>query len=83
MGLRVGRASAEAFRSVTVDNGSEFVSCAIDAWAYRHGVQLDFIRPGQPFVNGFIESFKGRLRGECLTVKVFSALDGVWEQLAR
>ena len=33
---------------ITVDNGSEFTSKALDAWAYAHGVKLDFIRPGKP-----------------------------------
>ena len=33
---------------ITVDNGSEFYSCAMEAWAYQYGVQLDFIRPGPP-----------------------------------
>jgi len=32
-------------KSITVDNGSEFCSRVMDAWAYRHGVKLDFIRP--------------------------------------
>ena len=32
---------------ITVDNGSEFTSKALDAWAHKHGVKLDFIRPGQ------------------------------------
>jgi putative transposase len=36
----------------------------MDAWAYRHGVKLDFIRPGKPVENGHIESFNGRLRDE-------------------
>ena len=34
--------------AITVDNGSEFVSRAMDAWAYAHGVRLDLIRPGKP-----------------------------------
>ncbi len=34
--------------SITVDNGAEFCSRAVDAWAYAHGVKLDFIRPGKP-----------------------------------
>ncbi len=42
--------------SITVDNGSEFCSRVMDAWAYRHGVKLDFIRPGKPVENGYIES---------------------------
>jgi putative transposase len=49
-------------QSITVDNGTEFCSKAVDAWAYRKGVKLDFIRPGRPVENGFIESFNGRLR---------------------
>jgi putative transposase len=38
-------------------------------------VQLDFIRPGKPVENGFIESFNGRLRDECLNVHQFASLD--------
>src|SRR5581483_1440062 len=52
--------------AITVDNGGEFVSRAMDAWAYAHDVQLAFIRPGRPVENAFIESFNGRLRDECL-----------------
>ncbi len=57
--------------SITVDNGTEFQSKAMEVWAYQHGVQLDFIRPGLPTENGYIESFNGRLRDECLNVQVF------------
>lgn len=58
-------------RSITVDNGSEFVSRAMDCWAYAHEVKLEFIRPGKPVENAFIESFNGRLRDECLNSHVF------------
>ena len=51
--------------SITVDNGSEFCSRVVDAWAYERGVKLDFIRPGKPVENGYIESFNGKLRDEC------------------
>jgi len=37
-------------------------------------VHLDFIRPGKPVENGYIESFNGRLRDECLSVEVFFSL---------
>ena len=37
-------------------------------------VQLCFIRPGRPVENGFIESFNGRLRDECLTVHQFTSM---------
>lgn len=68
--------------SITVDNGSEFASRALDAWAYRHKVHLQFIRPGKPVENGFIESFNGRLRDECLNTHIFTSLAGVRAQLA-
>lgn len=70
-------------RSITVDNGSEFASRVMDAWAYRQGIQLDFIRPGKPVENCFIESFNGRLRDECLNVEVFFTLEDVREKLSR
>ncbi len=60
--------------SITVDNGSEFASRAMDAWAYGHGICLDFIRPGKPVENGYIESFNGRLRAECLDAHWFATL---------
>jgi len=41
--------------SITTDNGSEFAGRAMEVWAYRAGVKLDFIRPGRPVQNGYIE----------------------------
>ena len=61
-------------RAITVDHGTEFTSKALDEWAYRRGVALDFIRPGKPVENAFIESFNGRLRDECLNVYSFESI---------
>jgi len=61
-------------KMITVDNGSEFASKALDVWAYDHGVKLDFIRPGTPVENAVIESFNGRFRDECLNANVFVSL---------
>jgi putative transposase len=57
--------------TITSDNGSEFAGQAMDYWAHQSGVKLDFIRPGKPVENSYIESFNGRLRDECLNVEVF------------
>jgi len=57
--------------SITVDNGPEFSGRKLDAWAHERGVALDFIRPGKPVENGFIESFNGRLRDELLNTEIF------------
>ena len=47
-------------RAIQVDNGPEFVSKALDRWAYESGVTLDFSRPGKPTDNALVESFNGR-----------------------
>ena len=61
-------------KAITVDHGTDFTSKALDEWAYRRGVELDFIRPGKPVENAFIESFNGRLRDECLSVYSFESI---------
>ncbi len=53
-------------RTIVVDNGPEFHSRALDAWAHGRGVELQFIRPGKPVDNAYIEAFNSRLRDECL-----------------
>ena len=60
-------------RTVKSDNGSEFISNAMDKWAYERGVELDFSRPGKPTDNAAVESFNGRLRQECLNAHWFSS----------
>jgi putative transposase len=60
---------------IAVDNGPEFISKALDAWAYRHGVQLEFSRPGKPTDNAFAESFNGHFRAECLDCHWFASLE--------
>jgi len=69
--------------SITVDNGSEFSSRALEAWVMSNDVQLCFIRPGRPVENGFIESFNGRLRDECLNVEWFVSLQDARQKLAK
>lgn len=69
--------------SITVDNGTEFCSRVVDAWAYERGVKLDFIRPGKPAENGYIESFNGRLRDECLNAEVFFSVSDARQKLER
>ena len=62
-------------RSIRLDNGPEFTGRALDEWAHRRGVKLEFIRPGKPVENAFIESFNGRIRQECLNQHWFLDLD--------
>jgi putative transposase len=66
---------------IKVDNGSEFISKALDRWAYENSVVLDFSRPGKPTDNAFIESFNGSFRDECLNVNWFLSLEDAWEKI--
>ena len=57
---------------IRTDQGPEFTCRALDQWAFEHGVELRLIQPGKPTQNGFIESFNGRFRDECLNEHWFS-----------
>ncbi len=76
--LRVERQLPE---QIIVDNGTEFTSKALDQWAYENHVQLQFITPGRPMENGYIESFHGKFREECLNEHWFLTLDDARETI--
>jgi putative transposase len=68
-------------KAITVDHGTEFTSKSLDEWAWHHQVKLDFIRPGKPTENAFIESFNGRLRDECLNANEFASIDDAKQRI--
>ena len=61
--------------AIRLDNGPEFTSRAMDDWAHKNAVKLDFIAPGKPTQNAFIESFNGKFRNECLNENHFDTLE--------
>lgn len=61
--------------TIKTNNGSEFISKVMDRWAYERGIEMDFSRPGKPTDNAKVESFNGRLRGECLNASWFLSLN--------
>ena len=61
-------------RMVVSDNGTELTSHAVLAWCQDTGVEWHYIAPGKPQQNGFVESFNGRLRDECLNEHLFASL---------
>lgn len=66
---------------IVLDNGPEFTCRAMDAWAHRNHVKLDFIDPGKPVQNAFRESFNGRFRDECLNQHLFYDLPDAREKI--
>ena len=67
--------------AIVIDNGTEFTSQVVDQWAYENQVQLHFITPGRPMENGFIESFNGKFRDECLNENWFLDLADAREKI--
>ena len=61
-------------RMLVSDNGTELTSNAILRWQQDSGVGWHYIAPGKPIQNGFVESFNGRLRDECLNEHLFVGL---------
>ena len=61
-------------RMIVSDNGTELTSNAILTWQQANDVEWHYIAPGKPMQNGFVESFNGRLRDECLNEHLFTNL---------
>ena len=59
---------------IVSDNGTELTSNAILKWCAEHKVEWHYIAPGKPMQNGFIESFNGSFRDECLNETLFTSL---------
>lgn len=58
-------------QAITVDNGPEYTSKIIQQWSKEKEVYLDYIAPGRPMENGYVESFNGKFREECLNQNWF------------
>jgi len=71
---RLGMIRGKLPDSIVMDNGPEFRSHAIFEWAQKNHVRLDFIQPGKPTQNCFVESFNGTVRDECLNEHLFFSL---------
>ncbi|GAB7451559.1 hypothetical protein OUHCRE13_11840 [Enterobacter roggenkampii] len=62
-----------------MDNGPEFISLALAEWAEKHAIKLEFIQPGKPTQNAFIEHFNRTYRTEIIDFYLFRTLNEVWE----
>lgn len=72
--LAVWRGYPERIR---VDNGPEFISRHMAAWAEDHKVNIEYIQPGKPARNGFVERFNRTYREEVLDAYLFYSLHEV------
>lgn len=70
-------------KQIRVDNGPEFTSSEFTDWAKLHDIYIDFIQPGSPYQNGYIERFNRTYREDVLDLYLFSNLDEVRQQTDR
>lgn len=68
--------------AVRTDNGPEFTCRAFMGWCQKHGIQHLLIEPGKPMQNGYIESFNGKFRDECLNEHWFDTLTHARTEIA-
>ena len=80
-GLRVTRELTQLIEhrgkpdTIVSDNGTELTSMAVLKWCQETGIEWHYIQPGKPMQNGFVESFNGSFRDECLNETLFTSLD--------
>ena len=70
-------------KQIRVDNGPEFTSSEFTEWAKQHDIYVDFIKPGSPYQNGYIERFNRTYREDVLDLYLFSNLDEVRQETDR
>ncbi|PCK30776.1 hypothetical protein CEX98_16020 [Pseudoalteromonas piscicida] len=66
-------------KQIRVDNGPEFTSTVLEDWAMKNDIKLEFIEPGSPYQNGFVERFNQSYREEVLDLYLFESLQEVRE----
>jgi putative transposase len=60
--------------TIRVDNGPEFISHTLQNWCIENKITLQYIQPGKPMQNGFIERKNGSIRKELLNTYLFESL---------
>ena len=66
-------------KSLRSDNGPEFIAKKLADWADAHDVHLDFIKPGTPTQNAYVERFNRTFREDVLDLHIFDSLEQVQE----
>ena len=64
-------------RSIRCDNGPKYISAKLRCWADNHDIRLDYIQPGKPQQNAYIEQYNRTMRYDCLNQHLFNSIEQV------
>ena len=70
-------------KKLRYDNGPEMTSRHFLGWAHEKKIEIEYIQPGKPVQNAFIESFNSRFRDECLNEEIFLDLEGAKKKIEK
>ena len=70
-------------KKLRCDNGPEMSSREFMDWAYKNNIAIEYIQPGKPIQNAFIESFNSRFRDECLNEELFHDLEDAKKKIEK
>ena len=65
---------------ICVDNGPENISGRLMEWAEKRNVRLEYIQPGKPQQNAYIERYNRTVRGEWLGQYIFETIEEAQDQ---
>lgn len=70
-------------QAIRCDNGPEYISAVTAEWANKRGIRIDFIQPGQPQQNAYVERYNRTVRYDWLAHHLFESLDEIQEFATR
>ena len=69
--------------AIRCDNGPEYISNAVQQWAEQHGIRLDYIQPGNPQQNAYVERYNRTVRYDWLAQLLFDSIEEAQESATR
>jgi putative transposase len=70
-------------KALRCDNGPEYISGVLSAWALKRGIRLEYIQPGKPQQNAYIERYNRTVRYDWLAQYLFESIEQVQEFATR
>jgi putative transposase len=70
-------------KAIRCDNGPEYLSGALQEWSARRGIRIEYIQPGKPQQNAYVERFNRTVRYDWLSQTLFGSIREVQDAATR